>query len=229
MKKYLIAFAVALLLLALPITALAAEAVEGPEIPPELATDTEGVVAAGDGAENATEDENWFETAKEFVMENASGIIVSLFSLYMAFPKVGGIAALIAILRDVRLMMSALKKGIDDKSNPDSIGNKLSLQGDAWVRFMNDLAPKLDALEEGLAELKASRISAERQRAALLAVEEGVELMAKEFNDLISISTGISAKQKANMEEEFMVAKAHLHLAVKEALEGDEQVEKTTA
>ena len=207
----------------LPITALAAEAVQGPEIPTETVTGTEG------GAEGAAESENWFETAKAWVVENASGIIVSLFSLYLACPKVGGIAALIKIGRDVKQVLTALKKYIDDKNNPDSLGNKISLQGDTWVKFMNDLKPKLDALELGLAKLEKARVNGEQLRTALLAVEESVELMAKEFNDLISISTTISAKQKANMEAEFMSAKNHLHATVKEALTNDAQDKKTIA
>ena len=52
--------------------------------------------------------------------------------------------------------------------------------------------------------------------------------MAKEFSDLISISTTVSQKKKAEMEAAWMEAEAHLRTAVKEAL-NDETGEKESA
>jgi hypothetical protein len=82
---------------------------------------------------------------------------------------------------------------------------------------MNNVAPILEQVEESLVRIESASTAQERQNAVMLAVEEAVELMANEFSDLISISTTISAKKKAEMEDAFMKAKAHLNATVKEA------------
>ena len=227
MKKYLIALIALLLLIALPVTALAAEAMEAEnaDLPPAENANTSAEPPSAEGAVA----ESFFTQAKEWLAEHGSGLIVSLVSLYMACPKIGGVAAILKVVREMRGFLEDLKKYLNDKKNPDSLGNKISAQGDVWVRFMNELMPKMEALERGLALMEQNLVSGAQWRNALLAVEESVELMAKEFNDLISISTTVSPKQKAIMEADFMAAKEHLHQTVKGALGVDEQGQKKSA
>lgn len=169
-------------------------------------------------------DEGWASQAMEWVAENYSGLAVALAALWAVIPKVGGIAMLVRMLAKVAALFTVLKKYIDDEGNENSIYNVMKRQGQTIAAFMNDMAPLLQELREGKlstdelkAELLAARDVIAKQQGFFLAVEEAVELMAAEFNDLISISTTISAKKKAELEQKWLDAEAHLRNAVKEA------------
>lgn len=228
MKKYIITLLIFILLLAVPLAARAAEAY-GPEN-----SAAEGVKAVGEGTAPETEEplpagedagENWFESAKAWCSQYAPSVAVGLAALYAILPKIGGVAMVLKGLDKVTGLFALLKTYIADEKNENSIYNVLKRQGDTVTRFMNDMYPKIEALESKLSALDAANMESGKLRAALLAVEESVELMAKEFSDLISISTTVSQKRKATMEEDFMRAKEHLHTTVKEALGNDGQGE----
>ncbi len=241
MKKYLVTLVVFLLLLALPLTVYAAEAAT-PETGENAATETTAL--AGDGIASADNEsaageeyasDNWFTEAKEWVSEHFSGLAVALSALYMIVPKVGGVSLILKAIKTLIALMSALKLLLNDKENPDSVMNTLNRIGDKLCTFMADTAPSLEKLAAGfdsvhklIDELKTGKVTEEKIKNALLAVEEGEELMAQLFSDLISISTTIPHKVKAEMEEKWLVAKAHLHATVKEALH-DGQGKETAA
>lgn len=231
MRKYFIVLLAAVLLMALPIVACATT--EGGEIAATEGVEIAGPVLDGGAEENAAGEEyaseGWFYEAKEWLSANFSGIITAIAALYAVFPKWGGIAALLKGVRSVAAVISAFKKYMDDQNNPDSIYNVMKRQGNTLSSFMNDLAPVLASLEAGLAKIEAASQSQDKLRAVLLAVEEAEELMAKEFSDLISISTTISQKHKAELEEAFLKAKEHLRETVKEALDDDGEAKETVA
>lgn len=175
-------------------------------------------------AEESETDDSWASQAMDWVVEHYAGLIVSLAAIWAVIPKVGGIAMLVSVLAKVAALFTVLKKYIDDDGNENSIYNVMKRQGQIIAAFMNDMAPILQELHEGKRstdELKAELLAASnviaKQKGIFLAVEEAVELMAAEFNDLISISTTISAKKKAELEQKWMDAEAHLRNAVKEA------------
>ncbi len=227
MKKYLIVLLVAVLIAMLPLAAYATT-----EIAPVEGGDVTGIIDAP-VEETATEgeetDEGWFYEAKEWCAVNFSGIITVLAAIYALLPKYGGVAAILKVVRDVSGGLKALKQYMDDKNNPDSIYNVMARQGDAISKFMNDIAPVLEKLEVGLEKIGHAAISQDKLRAVLLAVEEGEELMAKEFSDLLSCSTTISQKHKAEFEEAYLEARQHLKVSVKEALDDDGQKEEAVA
>ena len=225
MKKYLIVLLVAVLIAVVPLAAHAAA-----ENSPVATEDDAGSVIDAPPSETPVEgaetDEGWFYEAKEWVISNFSGIITVIVGIYAMFPKYGGIAALIKVVRNVSVALAALKKYIDDKNNPDSLYNILDRMGKNLSTFLSDTAPVLDRLEESIEKIYRASLSQEKLRAALLAVEAGEELMAKEFSDLLSCSTTISQKHKAEFEEAYLSAKAQLKEAVKEAIGDDGQSEK---
>lgn len=231
MKKYFVVLLAALLLMALPIAAYATT--EGGEIAATEGVEVIGPVVDGESAEMPTGEkyasEGWFAGAKAWLSQNFSGLAVAIAALYAVFPKWGGIAALSKIIKSALVVIAAFKKYMDDQSNPNSIYNVMARQGDAMSKFMNDLAPVLQRLQEGIAKVEAASKSQDKLSAVLLAVEEAEELMAKEFSDLISISTTISQKHKAELEEAFLKARAHLHVTVKEALGDDGEAKEAAA
>jgi hypothetical protein len=225
MKKYLIVLLVAVLIAMVPLATYAA--VENEPVASE--GEVGGVVDAPlneTPAEGAETDEGWFYEAKEWVMINFSGIITVIVGVYAMFPKYGGIAALIRVVRNVSIALAALKKYIDDKNNPDSIYNVLDRMGGNLSDFLSDTAPVLDRLEQSIEKIENASLSQDKLCAALLAVVAGEELMAKEFSDLLSCSTTISQKHKAEFEEAYLAARAQLKAAVKEAIGDDKQSEK---
>ena len=222
MKKILF-FVLMLMLLFGSVTAVGAEELYGPEISPAEQGEVAGEASAPATDEGAAEGENedmWFVQAKAWLGEHFSGLLVSISALLLALPKVGGVALLAKGL-------GALRSYIDDKKNPNSIYNVMARQGDAIVAFMNKMSPLLISLEASLTAIAEGKVTQDGMRSALLAVEESVELMAKEFNDLISISPEISQKVRTQMEEDFMAAKQHLHKTVREALGNDTANGKT--
>ena len=113
---------------------------------------------------------------------------------------------------------------MDDANNENSLYNVLKRQGNSISQFMNDVAPALEALRQDkevtvklTATLEGALARVGKMGGALGAVEEALELMASEFSDLISISTTVSAKQKAQMEADWMARIEHLRNTVKEA------------
>ena len=225
MKKYLIVLLVAVLIAMVPLATYAA--VENEPVASE--GEVGGVVDAPPNetpVEGTETDEGLFYEAKEWVMINFSGIITVIVGIYAMFPKYGGIAALIRVVRNVSIALAALKKYIDDKNNPDSIYNVLDRMGGNLSEFLSDTAPVLDRLEQSIEKIEDASLSQDKLCAALLAVEAGEELMAKEFSDLLSCSTTISQKHKAEFEEAYLAARAKLKAAVKEAIGDDKQSEK---
>lgn len=179
--------------------------------------------------------ESWFGQFKTWVGENFSGLAVALVAIWSVIPKVGGVSMVTKSLRKIVALFVALKTYIDDANNENSLYNVMKRQGDKLSQFMNDMAPLMEKLEldkqatvkltEDL-ELALARIG--KMGGVLGAVEESLELMASEFSDLISISTTISHKKKAEMEAAWIAKIEHLRNAVKEAT-NDGQGEKTDA
>lgn len=230
MKKYLVTLMVFLLLLALPLTVFAAEQL-APETGESATVDGAAEGATGEGMPSGS----WFTEAKEWVSKYFSGFAVALAALYMIIPKVGGVSLILESLKKLNALFIALKFLLNDKENPDSVMNTLNRIGNKLCTFMADTAPTLeklagalDSVQKLIEELKTGKVTEENIKNALLAVEEGEELMAQLFSDLISISTTIPHKTKAEMEEKWLVAKAHLHATVKEAL-NDGQSKETAA
>ena len=236
MKKYLVALVAFLLVMALAVTVYATETTEN--APVEGVEETAGASPRPTEESAAGEEyasDNWFAEVKDFVAEHFSGLAVSLSALYMIIPKVGGVSLILKAVKALIALMSSLKLLLSDKENPDSVMNTLNRIGDKLCTFMADTAPTLEKLATALdtvqaliEELKTGKVTEEKVKNALLAVEEGEELMAQLFSDLISISTTIPHKTKAEMEEKWLVAKAHLHATVKEAL-NDGQSKETAA
>lgn len=228
MKKYLIVLLVAVLIAMLPLAAYATT-----EIAPVEGEDVTGAVIDTPVEENALEgtetDEGWFYEAKEWCAVNFSGIITVLAAIYALLPKYGGVAAILKVVREVSGGLKAFKQYMDDKNNPNSIYNVMARQGDAISKFMNDIAPVLEKLKVGLEKIDRAATSQDKLRAVLFAVEECNELMAKEFSDLLSCSTTISQKHKAEFEESYLEARQHLKASVKEATDDDGQKEETVA
>ena len=179
--------------------------------------------------------ESWFGQFKTWVGENFSGLAVALAAIWAVIPKVGGVSMVTKSLRKIVALFVALKTYIDDANNENSLYNVMKRQGDKLSQFMNDMAPLMEKLEldkqatvkltEDL-ELALARIG--KMGGVLGAVEESLELMASEFSDLISISTTISHKKKAEMEAAWLAKIEHLRNTVKEAT-NDGQSEKADA
>ena len=161
------------------------------------------ITVAEETAEQTAEDtpaKSVAQQAADWLGANFDKIIVALASLYAVFPKVGAIP----------LLMNAInkfKQYIDDKSNPNSIYNVLSANATTISKFMTDFAPIIEEMKNGNASvaetLKKVQAEKEQANAALLACQQSMRLMAKELNDLISCSTTISAKTKAQIETEW--------------------------
>lgn len=221
MKKCLIVFMVFALLLTFVLAVGATTSVE-------VAT-----VEATTGEQEISE--SWFGQFKTWVGENFSGLTVALAAIWAVIPKVGGVSMVLKALRKIALLFTALKTYIDDANNENSLYNVMKRQGDKLSQFMNDMAPLMEKLEldkqatvklsEDL-ELALARI--DKMGGVLCAVEESLELMASEFSDLISISTTISHKKKAEMEAAWLAKIEHLRNTVKEAT-NDGQSEKADA
>lgn len=194
MKKIFFAMIFALLIASLFVLRVCAEE------PPALETVGE-IEAEAPAEEPATSAEKSIaQQAADWLGANFEKIIVALASLYAVFPKVGLIP----------LLMSAInkfKQYIDDKNNPNSIYNVLSANATTVSKFMTDFAPIIEEMKSGNASvaetLKKVQAEKEQANAALLACQQSMRLMAKELNDLISCSTTISAKTKAQIETEW--------------------------
>lgn len=224
MKKYIAVFMVFALLLTFVLVVGATEvenaATEGGEV---VTAPVEGASGENAADENYAS-ENWFVEVKAWIAENFSGLVVALAALYAIFPKWGGLWVVVRALKKVASLFTALKVYIDDEQNKNSIYNVLKRQGDTMTKFMNDMAPALNTLrrdKESTEALKKELMEAKRmielQKSVFLAVEEAVELMAAEFNDLISISTTVSQKKKTELEQKWLDAEEHLRKSVKEA------------
>lgn len=189
----------------------------------------EGVPAYGeeDGTDSRTEsaDASTAELLMDYFLSHLPGIITALTALYAFFPRVGGIAALVRAL-------SGIKTYFDDESNKQSVYNVLSGSADAVSTFMNDVYPLLKRLEEECealpqigAYLTEKKEEAERLRAFLSLSVRATALMAKQFNDLISVSTTLTQKQKAAFEAEWLRENTALFAALSEwGIDGKERV-----
>lgn len=225
MKKYLIVLLVAVLIAMAPLAAFATT-----ENEPVASEGEVGAIIDGPADETPAEatetDEGWFYEAKEWMALNFSGIVTVILGIYAMLPKYGGVAALLKVVKAVSAGLAALKEYIDDKNNPNSIYNVMNRMGGNLSKFLTDMAPVMERIENGIAKVEDVGTLLEKLRAALIAVEAGEELMAKEFSDLLSCSTTISQKHKAEFEEAYLAARAQLKAAVKEALDDDGQKEK---
>lgn len=218
---------------------LAVSAQEG-EISPTEGDTAKGEETLTEGEESATGQdyagENLFSEVMNWASEHFSGIILSLGAIWAVLPKIGGVAKLKGLLTTVVAALLAMKSYMDDEKNPKSVYNVLKRQGDAISKFMNTMAPYLERLDrEGdtvkeIGEaLAAFNGELRKIRAVLIAEEESHELEAKVFNDLISISTTVSEKQKAEMERQWMEGASKVKKAVEEAISSDGQNQKESA
>lgn len=223
MKKCIAVFMVFALLMVLVLSVGAAAENEA-----VLPDEGEGAITGdviGEGTVNAdSAEQSWFAEVKTWVAENFSGLAVALAALYTVFPKWGGLWVAVGALKKVAALFAALKAYIDDVNNENSIYNVLKRQGNSLKAFMNDMAPLLEKLELDKqatvkleSTLEKALLRVEKMGGALGAVEEALELMASEFSDLISISTTVSQKRKAEMEADWMDKIEHLRNTVKEA------------
>ena len=224
MKKCFAVFMVFALLLTLVLTVGAIEAENGAAEGGELVTAPVGGTSEENAADENYASENWFSGVKTWIAENFSGLAVALAALYAVFPKWGGLWVAVGALKKVEAWFAALKVYIDDVNNENSLYNVFKRQGNILSAFMNDMAPLLEKLEVDKqatvkleSTLQKALLRVEKMGGVLGAVEEALELMASEFSDLISISTTVSAKQKAQMEADWMAKIEHLRNTVKEA------------
>ena len=240
MKKILIA-----LCLAVCLTLLGASAVSGEALPTEDITQvsepcedvTEDIAPDAESTEEPTEapteeppaEQDIFREAMAFISAHFSGIITALAALYAVFPKWGGIAALLRVMQSLSAVIQRFGAYVDDTKNENSIYNVLCRQGERMDAFMGELSPVLTQLHESVTALRDGAVTEEKLRAVLLALEEGQELMAKEFSDLISISTTVPQKHKAELEEAFLRARAHLRESVREATGNDTAQKEASA
>lgn len=234
MKKCLVFFVICALLFTFVLAVGAEaenEATEGGELVPAPVDGVSGENAAGENYAS----ESWFAEAKEWISEHFSGLLVSLVALWTACPKIGGIALIRKRVKGLTALVAAVKFVVADEKNEKSVLNTMKSMCMRFDEFTGKLAPVLENLQTRLsviddlaADLKAGKLTEEKLKNVLIAVEEGQELMAKEFNDLISTSTTISAKTKADMEAAFMAAREHLHATVKEAV-NEQEGEKASA
>lgn len=225
MKKCLIVFMVFALLLTFVFAVGATTSIEVATV------DTTADTTAGEQEIS----ESWFGQFKTWVGENFSGLTVALAAIWAVIPKVGGVSMVLKALRKIALLFAALKTYIDDANNENSLYNVMKRQGDKLSQFMNDMAPLMEKLEldkratvKLTEELELALTRIDKMGGVLGAVEESLELMASEFSDLISISTTISHKKKAEMEAAWLAKIEHLRNTVKEAT-NDGQSEKADA
>ena len=221
MKKCLIVFMVFALLLTFVLAVGATTSTEVATV--EVATGEQEI------------SESWFGQFKTWVSKNFSGLAVALVAIWSVIPKVGGVPMILKALRKIVVLFAALKAYIDDANNENSLYNVLKRQGDKLSQFMNDMAPLMEKLEldkqatiKLTKDLELALVRIGKMGGVLGAVEESLELMASEFSDLISISTTISHKKKAEMESAWLAKIEHLRNTVKEAT-NDGQGEKTDA
>jgi hypothetical protein len=238
MKKFLIAICLAACLV-LPGFGVAAQVPDTTE--PSLAVREEDAAEVQENAAEVQEDaaevqedatevqEDFFVEAKDFIAAHFAGIVTALAALYAVFPKWGGIAAILRVMQSLSCVLQRFGAYVDDAKNENSIYNVLCRQGERIGAFVEELTPVLEELRAGVARLDRGADAEEKLRAVLLALEEGQELMANEFSDLISISTTVPQKHKAQLEEAFLRAKAHLHECVKEATGNDTAQKEASA
>lgn len=225
MKKVMTFLCVTLTLFALFTVFVFAE-----ESSPEIIFETESGEQSElpDETGKTTDDTTWFEEAWNFVKENIASLTVMLSTIYLIFPKFGGVAKLLSYLRAFKLYM-------DDKNNKDSVYNVMARSATTISAFMKEASPILESLKSGnmtvtdLAE-EMKRL-ASSDRAILEANIEAIRLMAKQLNDFVGMSTTISAKRKAEIEDAWLEGDrkiAGLLSAVTE-VEHDEHTESKSA
>ena len=149
------------------------------ETPAEAA---EIVETTTDGVENETPVERFFI----LFLAHFSDIAVAAAALWLAFPKWGGVAVLIRLLRHIRTYF-------DDAGNSGSVYNVLAANADAISRFMNDAAPLLADLREGreaLLQAQAALAESEQltaeQTELLAAARRSLSLLAAELCRVVS-------------------------------------------
>ncbi len=134
------------------------------------------------GAENEAPVERFFH----LFLAHFSDVAVAAAAVWLAFPKWGGVAVLVRLLRHIRTYF-------DDTGNSRSVYNVLSANADAMARFMNDAAPLLADLREGRAALEQAqaalaageRLTAE-QTEMLTAARRSLSLLAAELCRVVS-------------------------------------------
>lgn len=140
------------------------------------------VETPADGAENEAPVERFFT----LFLAHFSDIAVAAAALWLAFPKWGGVAVLIRLLRHIRTYF-------DDAGNSGSVYNVLAANADAMARFMNDAAPLLADLREGreaLLQAQAALAESEEltagQTELLAAAHRSLSLLAAELCRVVS-------------------------------------------
>ncbi len=119
-------------------------------------------------------------------LSHFSDIAVAAAAVWLAFPKWGGVAVLVRLLRHIRTYF-------DDAGNSRSVYNVLAANADAMARFMNDAAPLLADLREGRAALEQAktaldageRLTAEQTK-TLTAARRSLSLLAAELCRVVS-------------------------------------------
>lgn len=154
-----------------------------------------------------TDEKSLAEQALDWISENVEKVVLIFASIYAVFPKVGLLPILISALKK-------LKNYFDDRNNPNSVYNILSANATTISRFMTDFAPLIEDMKSGNANVfeTLEKVKEERERAnaVISACQSSIRLMAKELNDLISASTTLSAKTKAQIEQEWMEKDAEI-------------------
>lgn len=167
-----------------------------------------------------TEDNGtWFDEAWDFVKQNCESIIVILSAIYVALPKYGGIAKLIALVKSVKYFF-------DDKNNKKSVYNVMAGTADAVTAFMTQYADKIDKLERFipyLAQLEKfmgdSKEEKEQIITTVTALTTALDLIAKQCNTLVSISPNATARDKELFDEEWVRDRKKLNAAIEAAQE----------
>lgn len=173
-----------------------------------------------------TESESFWQSAFDYFKENYSGISVALFALYAAFPKYGGIAGILHVLKGV-------KNYFDDKNNDKSIYNVISGSADSITKFMNEVYPVMLAIaqsketeKEFISNLQTFSEQFANNQNVLKMLCERDAFLTQTFNELISISPYISAKRKAELEQKFADGEKVMRSVLAEATKNDGKEKK---
>lgn len=147
-----------------------------------------------------TAEKSLAEQAGEWISEYAEKIVIILAAIYAVFPKFGLLPILINAISKINSHFN--------KNDPESFQNVLISNANTISAFMNDISPIIEDIKSGNKNaqevLESVLAEKEKANAAISACQQSIILMAKQLNDLISCSTTISPKTKAQFENEWL-------------------------
>ena len=147
-----------------------------------------------------SEEKSIAEQAGEWIAKYSEKIVVIIAAVYAVFPKFGLLPILINAISKINSHFN--------KNDPESFQNILIANANTISAFMNDISPIIEDIKAGNKNAKevfdAVLAEKEKANAAISACQQSIILMAKQLNDLISCSTTISAKTKAQFENEWL-------------------------